>query len=129
VPTTAFTVTAAVAALPIPAGVRHVTSVLVDQLAVVHEYTEICVDAVESIGMKFRPAIVADVPPVVGEFALFGRYADEKTGASNVMLEDAVPASAETVSMVERPFDRTTFVAEEVRQIAADIVVHDTVEH
>ena len=45
------------------------------------------------------------------------------------MLENAVPAIAETVSVVERPFDRTTFVAEEVRQTVADIVVHDTVEH
>jgi hypothetical protein len=103
--------------------------VLVDQLVVAHEYTEICADAVESIGMKCRPAIETDVPPVVGEFALFGRYADEKTGASNVMLEPAVPAIAATVTVVERPFDRTTFVADEVRQTNADSVVHDTVEH
>ena len=76
--------------------------------------------------MKFKPTIVAVVPPSVGELALFGSQLAERTGASNVMTERDVPMSVVTVTVVRSPTDMLMADEDAVTHLSADAVTQDT---
>lgn len=86
-------------------------------------------DGVVSCDMKFIPMIVLKLPPVVGEFALFGSQLAERTGASNVKIDCEVPMPAETVSIVDSPVDANTADEAPAVHLIADAAIQDTEVH
>jgi hypothetical protein len=77
-------------AMPLPAGVRHFTIVLVDHAVVPHELEPRNDVAVAEYVPKFTPATVTDARPDVG---VFSAKTSETPGASNEKTSMVVPTT------------------------------------
>jgi hypothetical protein len=96
VPATAATVTITCECKAFTVEETHFTRVLVLHDAVEQLFSLTIALAVWSVAPKLTPRTVAEAPPLIAVF----RSPNEATGASNVNLLDAVPATAPTVTTI-----------------------------